>query len=82
MMSGVQVRPIRSEEMDELLPLIAGYQRFYRAEPDEERNRTFFSRFIDPSEDGLLLGAWVNGEVVGFATLYWSHSSARAGRSR
>ncbi len=45
--------------MDALLPLIAAYQRFYEVEEiDDERNRAFFSRFIAPSDDGMLLGAW------------------------
>jgi GNAT superfamily N-acetyltransferase len=77
----VEVRPIRLEELEDVLPLIAGYQRFYAAEPDAERNRKFFSRFVDPSEDGLLLGAWVDGEMVGFATLYWFFSSTKAAES-
>ena len=72
------VRPLRLEELEQALPLIAGYQRFYRAEPDEERNRGFFRRFVAPSDQGLLLGAWVDGELVGFATIYWTHSSTRA----
>jgi GNAT superfamily N-acetyltransferase len=76
--SGVDVRPIRREELEEVLPLIAGYQRFYGAEPDAERNRRFFSRFLHPSDEGLVLGAWADGSLVGFATLYWSHSSTRA----
>ena len=58
--------------------MIAGYQRFYGAEPNAERNRRFFSRFLHPSEEGLLLGAWANGGLVGFATLYWFHSSTKA----
>lgn len=74
----VEVRPIRHEELDDALPLIAGYQTFYGARPDAERNRTFFSRFLDPSEEGLLLGAWVDGALVGFATLYWFFSSTKA----
>ena len=77
-MTGPDVRPVRREELAELLPLIAGYQRFYRAEPDDERNERFFSRFLDPSDDGLLLGAWADGTPVGFATLYWFHSSTKA----
>jgi GNAT superfamily N-acetyltransferase len=76
--TGVEVRPIRRDELEELLPLVAGYQRFYGAEPDAERNRRFFSRFVHPSEEGLLLGAWANGGLVGFATLYWFHSSTKA----
>jgi GNAT superfamily N-acetyltransferase len=77
-MSGVQVRPIRRQELEELLPLVGGYQRFYGAEPDAERNRRFFSRFLHPSDEGLLLGAWANGSLVGFTTLYWFHSSTKA----
>jgi GNAT superfamily N-acetyltransferase len=79
--SGVDVRPISGQELEELLPLVAGYQRFYGAEPDVERNRRFFSRFIHPSNVGLLLGAWMNGSMVGFATLYWFFSSTKASDS-
>ena len=58
----VDVRPIAAEQFEQLLPLIAAYQRFYAvAEIDEERNRRFFRRFLAPSEDGLLLGAWQGG---------------------
>ena len=45
-------------DLETALPLFAGYQRFYRAEPDDVRNRSFFRRFLEPSDDGLLLGAW------------------------
>ena len=72
---------MRPEELDQLLPLIAGYQTFYGSEPDTDRNRTFFSRFVHPSEVGLLLGAWVDGSLVGFATLYWFYSSTKAADS-
>jgi GNAT superfamily N-acetyltransferase len=74
----VEVRPLRADELEAALPLIAGYQRFYEAEPDDDRNRRFFARFVEPSDQGLLLGAWVEGELVGFATMYWFHSSTLA----
>jgi GNAT superfamily N-acetyltransferase len=80
-MSRVEVRPIRLQEMEELLPLVAGYQRFYGAEPDVDRNRRFFSRFLHPSDEGLLLGAWVDGDLGGFVTLYWFFSSTKAADS-
>ncbi len=73
------VRPLRVEELESALPLFAGYQRFYEAEPDDRRNREFFRRFLAPSEEGLLLGAWDGDGLVGFATLYWTFSSTRAG---
>ncbi|MEA2657175.1 MAG: hypothetical protein QOI23_2540 [Chloroflexota bacterium] len=77
-MSEVDVRPIQENELSDVLPLIAGYQTFYSAEPNNDRNRRFFSRFLHPSEKGLLLGAWVGGTLVGFATLYWFFSSTKA----
>ena len=80
-MPEVEVRPVRETELDQVLPLIAGYQTFYGAKPDPERNRTFFSRFLHPSEEGVLLGAWVDGILVGFATLYWFFSSTKAAES-
>ena len=79
MANGVEIAPIAAEEFEELLPLIAAYQRFYEVEEiDEERNRAFFRRFLAPSEDGLLLGARGDGRLVGYACLYWHFSSTQA----
>jgi GNAT superfamily N-acetyltransferase len=79
-MSQLQVRiePIGESDYELVLPLIAAYQLFYEAEPDEARNRAFFRRFLAPSDDGLLLGAWVGEDLAGFATLYWTFSSTEA----
>jgi len=75
----IEIAPITIEEFEQLLPLIAAYQRFYKVEEiDEERNRTFFRRFLAPSEDGLLLGARSEGQLVGYACLYWHFSSLEA----
>jgi GNAT superfamily N-acetyltransferase len=76
--ASVRVAKIGEADYEGFLPLIAGYQRFYEAEPDDARNRAFFRRFLDPSEDGTLLGAWIGNELVGFATLYWTFSSTHA----
>ncbi len=71
-----QIEPITAEQLERLLPLIAAYQRFYEApEIDAERNRAFFRRFLAPSDDGLLLGAWDGGRLVGYACLYWTFTS-------
>ena len=73
------VAPVTREEFDELVPMIADYQRFYEvADIDDERNREFFARFIAPSDDGLLLAARVDGELAGYACLYWTFSSLSA----
>lgn len=74
----VDVAPVSAAEFEDLLPLIADYQRFYRAEPDADRNREFFRRFLAPSEEGLLLGAREAGNFRGYACLYWHFSSTKA----
>jgi len=72
----VEIRPIAEEQLEALLPLIAAYQRFYEVEQiDDARNRAFFSRFLAPSEDGMLLGAWRGEEPLGYACLYWTFTS-------
>lgn len=66
-------------DLEAMLPLFAGYQRFYGAEPDDDRNLAFFRRFVAPSDQGLLLIATdEDGEPLGFACLYWTFSSTRA----
>jgi GNAT superfamily N-acetyltransferase len=75
----VEIAPITVGELEELLPLIAAYQRFYEVEDvDDDRNRAFFRRFVAPSEDGLLLGARSEGRLLGYACLYWHFSSLEA----
>jgi GNAT superfamily N-acetyltransferase len=74
----VRVAPMEEHDLDEALPLFAGYQRFYLEEPDDERNRAFFRRFCAPSDDGLLLGAWDADRLIGFACSYWTFSSTVA----
>jgi GNAT superfamily N-acetyltransferase len=65
--------------IDQVLPLIADYQRFYQAAPDDARNRVHFGKLIDNSA----LGAqWValadDGRAVGFVTAYRVFSSVSA----
>jgi GNAT superfamily N-acetyltransferase len=80
MPAAVDVGPVREEELEALLPLIAAYQRFYEVEQiDIDRNRSFFRRFLAPSEDGMLLAAREEGgAILGYACLYWHFSSLQA----
>ncbi len=72
----VRIEPITAEQLEALLPMIAAYQRFYEVHNiDEGRNRAFFRRFLAPSDDGLLLGAWDGERLVGYACLYWTFTS-------
>jgi GNAT superfamily N-acetyltransferase len=71
-----RIEPVTQGQFEVLLPMIAAYQRFYEvAEIDDERNRAFFERFIAPSDDGMLLGAWDGEELAGYACLYWHFTS-------
>jgi len=78
-----EIAPLAAGELEELLPLIAAYQRFYEVErPDDARNRAFFARFVEPSDDGLLLRAREDGgPILGYACLYWTFSSLDAAES-
>lgn len=80
MAEGIEVRPVREKEFEALLPLIAAYQRFYEVDDvDDDRNRSFFRRFLAPSADGELLAARdAGGALLGYACLYWHFSSTRA----
>jgi GNAT superfamily N-acetyltransferase len=74
--SGLRIEPIAESQLETLLPMIAAYQRFYEvADVDDKRNRSFFSRFIAPSDDGMLLGAWEGEGLVGYVCLYWHFTS-------
>jgi GNAT superfamily N-acetyltransferase len=75
----LRIEPIVEGQFEQLLPMIAAYQGFYgENNPRTDRNRAFFRRFIAPSDDGILIGAWQGDDLVGYACLYWHFSSTRA----
>jgi GNAT superfamily N-acetyltransferase len=75
----LRIGAITDEQYEALVPMIAAYQGFYEAEDIRtERNREFFSRFIAPSDDGMLIGAWRGGRLLGYTCLYWHFSSTKA----
>jgi GNAT superfamily N-acetyltransferase len=75
----LRTEAITAEQYEALVPMIAAYQGFYEAEDIRtERNREFFRRFIAPSDDGMLIGAWRGGRLLGYTCLYWHFSSTKA----
>ncbi len=74
----MNIETVTSAHFDQLLPLIADYQRFYQAEPDEDRNRAHFSQFLENHSRGVLFLVRHNEQALGFATLYFPFSSVRA----
>ncbi|WP_025272485.1 GNAT family N-acetyltransferase [Haloglycomyces albus] len=75
---GIEIRRVGRDDFDDVLPLVADYQRFYKQQPDEQRNREFFGQLVNDDSAGLQLVARVDGTAVGFTTLYWVRSSTTA----
>lgn len=74
------IAPATRDDLDDAVALFAGYQRFYAGRArDDDHNRAFLSRFLAPSDHGLLLLARDDaGRAIGFANLYWTFSSVSA----
>ena len=73
------IAAVHAGDYDDVLPLITDYQRFYGvAAPDDARNRTFFTRFLEDGGAGCILGARRHGRLVGYACLYYTMSSVEA----
>jgi len=72
------IEPVSENNLEEVLPLIRLYQEFYEiADIDDERNRSFFSRFNENGNEGCLFLYRNNkGEAVAFATVYFTYISS------
>lgn len=71
------IEAIDESSISDVLPLIRHYQEFYEVpDIDDERNRVFFSQFGVSSEKGCLFGFKKEGQLVAFATVYFSYASS------
>jgi GNAT superfamily N-acetyltransferase len=77
---GVEIRPARTEEIEEMLPLIRAYCEFYETQPNDDGLRKMFETLINDPSQGAVFIARDEGKAVGFATLDWKWSSLKAGR--
>jgi GNAT superfamily N-acetyltransferase len=77
---GIEIRPARTDEIDEMLPLIRAYCDFYETEPDDDGLRKMFETLINEPGQGAIFIARDGGSAVGFATLDWKWSSLKAAR--
>jgi GNAT superfamily N-acetyltransferase len=77
---GVEIRPAREDEIEEMLPLIRAYCDFYETEPQDEGLRTMFRTLINDPSQGAVFIARDAGSAVGFASLDWKWSSLKAAR--
>ena len=76
------IHPVTREDFDELLPLVRAYCDFYEVAPsDDDLHALFRALADDPRNEGVqLLARDADGRAVGFATVYWSWSTAKAAR--
>jgi GNAT superfamily N-acetyltransferase len=77
---GVEIRPARTDEIEEMLPLIRAYCEFYETEPNDAGIRSMFETLITEPSQGVVLIARDDGRAVGFATLDWKWSSLKGAR--
>jgi GNAT superfamily N-acetyltransferase len=77
---GVEIRPARPDEIEEMLPLIRAYCEFYATEPNERGIREMYGTLITDPSQGAVFIARDGGRAVGFATVDWKWSSLKAAR--
>lgn len=71
------ISEVTLDNINEALQLIKQYQQFYGSRINDEKNRTFFSQFIG-SDQGVLHLYRLDGEAIGFSTIYHGFSSTQA----
>jgi GNAT superfamily N-acetyltransferase len=73
---------VREEDLGDLLPLMRGYCDFYGVAPADASLVALCRALIaDPEREGIqLIARSDDGRAVGFATVFWSWSTLRAGR--
>jgi GNAT superfamily N-acetyltransferase len=61
----VVVRPVGTDEQAAWLPLWKGYQTFYKTVISDETSAVVWARLHDPAEPMGVLGAYVDGKLLG-----------------
>ncbi len=75
----MSIETVSEFSLPRVLPLIAEYQRFYRAAPDVHKNRGHFGGIVqNPARGIIFLACDQTCQSAGFATLYFPFSSVRA----
>lgn len=73
------IEMVSKNNLAELLPLIQEYQNFYNVKNiSDDKNRQFFAQFGEESPLGCQFIFREEGNVIGFATLYFSFSTVIA----
>jgi GNAT superfamily N-acetyltransferase len=65
--AAVVIRPVSADERAAWEPLWKGYQTFYEVVLSDETTATTWARLHDPAEPMGVLGAYLDGRLVGIA---------------
>lgn len=77
----LQVRPARQRDVRNLVDLVLAYIDFYdRPRPERRRVRWLIQQLLEHPSWGKQFVACKDGQMVGFATLYYTFSTLRARR--
>jgi GNAT superfamily N-acetyltransferase len=79
--SGRRIAAAGPADVDALVALLGDYCAFYKVDPGAEALRALVLALLeDPAQGVQLVARDEGGEALGFATVYWTWSTTRAGR--
>ena len=71
------IEPVSEKNIEEVLPLIREYQKFYKVtDISDIKNHKFFSQFGEGEPHGCQFMKRSDGAAVGFSTVYFSFASS------
>ena len=74
MSAGIAIRPLRPDERTDWEPLWKGYLDFYNTSVPKQTYDTTWARLHDPDEPMWLLGATVDGKLLGIVHYLYHRS--------
>jgi len=75
----VEIRPVRPDERDAWEPLWSGYLTFYETAVAPEVTDTTWRRLHDPAEPMHVLGAYIDGVLIGIVHYLFHRSTWTVG---
>ena len=75
----IEIRPVRPDERDAWEPLWSGYLTFYETAVAPEVTDTTWKRLHDPTEPMHVLGAYIDGALIGIVHFLFHRSTWTVG---
>lgn len=75
----IEIRPVRPDERDAWEPLWSGYLTFYETAVAPEVTDTTWKRLHDPAEPMHVLGAYIDGALIGIVHYLFHRSTWTVG---